>query len=232
MTRKSTESISGATALFLALGLLLAAWACQGQASLARRAAFKLPFAFKQEAPNGISRFSLVGALSGMRTVAADWVYIDMLQYFGDRRNRLDGHYQRLHGLVHELLWLDPYFHFGVQYGAAILCWNVDRPDEAIDILRKAIRADPAYPRYQQYLAAITYTKGSLMPETMSLLERLVQEPDRSEIVVRILGNLYLKYELWPKVRPYWTWVESFSQDPRTLGQARSALEQAARHGY
>jgi tetratricopeptide (TPR) repeat protein len=232
MTRKNTEGLGGLKAWALALLFLAAAWGCERAASRARKAAFKLPFAFSQEVPAGLSRFSLVGALAGMRTVAADWVYIDALQYYGAVQNRLDGRYRRLDGMARELLWLDPYFHFAVQWAAAVLCWNVERPSQAVDLLKRAVTADPGHPRYQQYLAAIAYEQGRFVPQTLGLLERLVQEPERSEILLRTLGNLYLKYGMWAKVRPYWTWVESVSDDPRTLELARAAEAEAVRHGY
>jgi tetratricopeptide (TPR) repeat protein len=213
-----------------ALFLLAAAWLCQAQAVRWQKRAFPVPFAFSLPLPPDLSRSSLVGALSGLRAPAADWMYIDLLQYFGNRVNRLDGRYRRVHGLAQEMLWLDPTFHFGVLDGAAILAWNVERPAEAIDLLQRAIAADPAYPRYQLYLGAITYTQGKAFPEAVRLMEALVREPGRPEILLRTLGNLYLKLHDWDKAQAYWRWVLTISDDPDTLKMAEASVEKAQRH--
>src|SRR5262245_5189993 len=110
MNARNTKSwpLFAAGALFL-----LSGFASQSGVE-AQAKAVSMPAALAQEAPKELSRFSLASALSGMRSVGADWAYIDALQYVGDHANLLDGRYKRTYPLYREILWLDPYFHFAV----------------------------------------------------------------------------------------------------------------------
>jgi tetratricopeptide (TPR) repeat protein len=216
----------------LVLSLFAAALLCLQMGTAEQRARSSLPFAFDQAPPARLSPFSLTGALSGMRTVAADWIYIDMLQYYGDRAMRSDNVYGKLRGMFEEILWLDPYYRFAVLYGASILGWNVGRIDEALDLLEKAAVLDPGFHRYRLYIAGLTFHKAKDKARAQRLLEAMVMEPGRPEILVRTLGQLYDKNRDWAQVRRYYRWVKSVSTDPRTLQQAREGLKKAARHGY
>jgi tetratricopeptide (TPR) repeat protein len=214
----------------VALLLLLAA-ALAGIARQARRDQAELPLAFLTPAPAKLSAFGFAGALAGMRRVAADWAYIEMLQYYGTGRNRLDNSFQGVIPLADEIFWLDPHFRFGILYTAAIMGFNEGHLAEAISLLQRAARTDPSYPRYRLYLAGLTYRKAHDDPRALQILELMVEEPDRPEILVRTLGNLYIKNKQWPKVRAYWMRVVMTDKDPRTLWEARLALAQAAQHG-
>jgi tetratricopeptide (TPR) repeat protein len=217
--------------LIIALLLLVAA-ALAGIARQSRRDQAELPLAFLTPAPPKLSAFGFTGALAGMRRVAADWAYIEMLQYYGTGRNRLDCGFQGVIPFAEEIFWLDPHFRFGILYTAAILGFNEGHLPEAISLLQRAARTDPGYPRYRLYLAGLTYRKAHDNPRALQILELMVQEPDRPEILVRTLGNLYIKNKDWPKVRAYWRRVVMTDKDPRTLWEARLALAQAAQHGY
>jgi tetratricopeptide (TPR) repeat protein len=217
--------------LAFALLLLLAA-GMAGLARQARRDQAELPLAFLTPAPSTLSAFGFTGALAGMRRVAADWAYIEMLQYYGTGSHRLDGCFQGVIPFAEEIFWLDPHFRFGILYTAAILGFNEGHLPEAISLLQRAARTDPSYPRYRLYLAGLTYRKAHDNPRALQILELMVEEPGRPEILVRTLGNLYIKNKDWHKVRAYWTRVALSDKDPRTLWEAHSALEQAAQHGY
>jgi tetratricopeptide (TPR) repeat protein len=219
--------------LLLAVVLLLVlAAGLAGIARQARRDQAELPLAFLTPAPANLSAFGFTGALAGMRRVAADWMYIEILQYYGTGRNRLDNQWQQVIPMSDELFWLDPHFRFGILYTAAIMGFNEGHLEEAISLLQRAARTDPGYPRYRLYLAGLTYRKAHDNPRALQILAMMVEEPDRPEILVRTLGNLYIKNKQWPKVRAYWTRVVMTDKDPRTLWEARLALEQAAQHGY
>ena len=163
-----------------------------------------------------------------MRRVAADWIYIDFLQYYGISANRFDGGFRRIYPLCSEMLWLDPYFHFGVLCGASVLGWNLNRIGEAQRLLRQAIEVDPAYPRYKLYLAALTYTRANHDRDAIHYLEYLVQQPDRPENLLRILGNLYVKVGDWSGAKRYWLWVRSNTADPATIRLQANSPGQAA----
>jgi uncharacterized protein HemY len=68
--------------------------------------------------------------------------------------------------------------------------------------------------------------------ESVRYLERLVQEKDRPENLVRILGNIYVKNKEWAKVRRHWTWALTVAKEGFTFRQAKAALDAASRHGY
>ncbi len=225
--------VAGASLKAGLLAVLLAgAWYCQQRGVAAEASSYDIPLAFDQAIPPRLSRFSFVAALGGMRCLAADWVYIDYLQYYGDWHMQRDANYQQLYPMFRELLWLDPYFRFAIEDGASILGWNLHRYGQAVDLLKRAISLDKQGNRYRLFMAALTYQRFNQSKKAIRYLEYLVAQPGRSEMLMRILGSLYLKDREWAKARAYWTWVEGVAHEPLTFHFARQSLAEVAAHGY
>lgn len=212
--------------------LLVGAWACQSLGLAARQSLNPLPFAFQRRPPAGLQPASLLGALSETRREAADWVYIDFLQYYGDMDQAFGPRWPRIKSMADEVLWLDPQFRFAVCYMAGALGWNNLRVDEAFDLLTEASRLDPTYTRYRLYLAGLAYKKMHDDRRAVMVLEAMATEPGRPEVLARTLGNLYMKRKEWDKARMWWLHVMQESQDRRTLDMAKKSLREIERHGY
>jgi tetratricopeptide (TPR) repeat protein len=215
-----------------ALGLLLTALlgGAVTSSELGRRAhggwrAYPLPLA--RPLPKGLKRFSLAAALGGQCRIAADWAYIDSLQYLGDVKNQTDGRFQKTYALYSEVLWLDPSFRHAGRQGIAVLGWFLHRPAEAGALSLQAMAADPHDFRYAAYYGALGYQEKLDPAGVVEALRPEVMRPDAPEMLLRIVGNVYLKARDWDGAIKYWSWIQRRSQDPITRRQADQALRKA-----
>lgn len=208
--------------------LALSGW-CLEQGTRAQTRVLTLPAAISQPLPPRLNRLSLIAGLGGMRTVGADATYIDALQYIGNSVYEENGHYPKTFSMYREVLWIDPYFHFAVLEGAAFLGWNVQRLSEAQDLLEAAMRVDPAFGRYKLYYAALAYQKVDSDPNrVLDVLRGEVRRPDAPDMLLRIVGNLYMKYHDWEGAKIYWSGVLVRTQNLETRMWALRQLKTLA----
>ncbi|OGS17648.1 MAG: hypothetical protein A2219_00995 [Elusimicrobia bacterium RIFOXYA2_FULL_50_26] len=100
---------------------------------------------------------------------------------------------------------LDPFFNYVYLYGAGALAWNLERTDEAVELLKKGISELDAYHanfgndvnepywRINLYLSAILYRKSGEFLKMTEVLEKAVRLPECPTIVKSILANIYQK---------------------------------------
>lgn len=215
-----------------ALGLVLlasgAVYALERGRS-AQQAWRRFPEPLRRELPADLTRVSLLAALGGQGRVAADWAYIDCLQYLGEPKNAEDGYFQKTLRLYREVLWLDPSFRHAGREGVSMLGWVLERPKEAGTLIELARRWDPLETRYPAYLAALGYKEKLDPAGVVKALSDEAMRPDAPEMLLRMLGNVYLKAGDLDGASQYWRWVLGRSKDPVTLRQARKALIQIHR---
>jgi hypothetical protein len=139
--------------------------------------------------------------------------------------NLQGGVYQDLYRHCQRVVQLDPFFSFAYLYGAGSLGWNLNRPDEAIELLRSGISnmenykaeitKDPRQPYWQfhLYLAALTYTKTGESDKMRELLETAVLQPECPNMVKVLLANIYQKDSLFLPALKLWLGIYD-SGDP------------------
>jgi len=100
---------------------------------------------------------------------------------------------------------LDPFFQYAYLYGAGALAWNLNRPDEAVELLKKGIdymenyRSDitkdvhESFWQLNLYMSAIVYRKMDDFKKMTYMLEVAVKQPDCPNIIKAILANIYQK---------------------------------------
>ena len=218
------SSLFGAALLFVAFFLAVLSLE-RGTAARARLQVLAPPM--DRPLPPGLTRFSLMAALGDHARVASDWAYIDCLQYLGDFVNRNDGRYGKTEALYREVLWLDPSFHHAVREGASILGFNQRRLDAAVGYLQDAIHYDPSHTRLQLYLVGLAYQKSDDPVAMIEVLRPELARPDAPEMLLRMVGNVYLKEKDWADAIKYWTWVRGRAKESRTLKMADQSLAQA-----
>jgi len=146
----------------------------------------------------------LSGIILGMRRMAADIAWIQLMQYYGtpetdESGKEIDFHgedygggkYYEVLSLTQRVIRLDPYFHYAYLYSAGALAWNLNRPEEAISLLKEGISNDPKYWRFRLYLGAIIYLQLKKFDKMVILLEEAVKYPDCPSLVKVILANIY-----------------------------------------
>lgn len=148
----------------------------------------------------------LSGIIFGMRRMAADIAWIQLMQYYGtletdESGKEIDFHgedygggkYHEVLNLTQRVIRLDPYFHYAYLYSAGALAWNLNRPEEGIILLHEGIRNDPKYWRFRLYLGAVIYQQLGKFEKMLFLLEETKKYPDCPNLVKVILSNIYEK---------------------------------------
>lgn len=120
---------------------------------------------------------------------------------------------------------LDPYFSYAYLYGAGALAWNLNRPEEATDLLMQGIQSMEKYRfqstrdihqpfwQYHLYLAAIEYRRSGEHEKMLALLESAVRQPQCPNMVKIILANIFQKENM--NIAALKMWLEVYdSGDP------------------
>lgn len=175
------------------------------------------PFAFRDS----------VMAAAGLRAMAADLAWVQLLQYmagnlpeFPDRPGR---RHDRVLELSRRVFRLDPSFRRAVLYGASVLGWfeEVDRPHEAAQLLQEAIQRRPEEPLFKLYLAALAFKQRGQDEQMVALLERAFDDPTTPSTMKAILASLYARRGEDEKALATWQRILSNPQDESEHGRAR-----------
>jgi tetratricopeptide (TPR) repeat protein len=205
--------MSRAPALPLALALFAAAAGMSGAFHRPLWPVFQRPV---------LEEFAVADAgfvASGLRRFGADLAFIQMLQYYaheeegreagpGERAQhfhmggegtadlhpevRLES-FPRLREHVLRIGSLDPYFHYAFLFGAGALGFNLNRADEALEVLRAGAAADPEFWQYRLYAGAVAYRRSADLDKAAALLEEAMHHPDCPTLLQNILANIHLK---------------------------------------
>ena len=172
--------------------------------------------------PSQVSRDLSLLSL-GMRRLAADVAFIQLLQYYGtpeylEEESR--GFYSELYGRSLRVLALAPAFRYAALYSAGALAFNLHRPDEAVALLEYALGRDPKQWSYHTYLAAIAYQKEKDFPRLIDRLQEASRDPDCPALFKNMLAGIYKKQGRHQEaIRIYRQLLESRDPDYRIHAQ-------------
>jgi len=121
----------------------------------------------------------------GYRNLAADIIWFNTIDYFG-RHYQTDRNYHWLGHMCGLVTDLNPRARDVFEFCGLMLAWEAEAAQEAVDLMTKAIEAEPDYWRYQ-YMRGFTYmyfledaerarddfTSASKTPEAPDFLARL-----------------------------------------------------------
>jgi hypothetical protein len=143
---------------------------------------------------SGLQDVSLMTA--GFRPLAADLAWIELLQYVGGGflpgEDRTRG-YAELESMTLRVTRIDPYFRHAYLYSGSMLAFfrNINRPQEALDVLFEGIKNNPEYWPLRTTAAAIGFQKADQFDRMALALEASIQYPDCPSLVKSILANGY-----------------------------------------
>jgi len=190
-------------------------------------------------------------ALAGLRRFGADLAFIQMLQYYArtDERQEAEEPGERAHHfhmggegaadlhpevrlgdfpLLREHILrigaLDPYFHYAYLFGAGALAFNLNRPDEAMEVLRAGAAADPTFWQYRLYAGAIGFRRNAELDKVVPLLEEAMRYPDCPTLLQNILANIYLKQGNRDRAAEVFRHIVAASRDEGYVAHARRKL--------
>ncbi len=187
----------------------------------------------------GYGLLDLSGIIFGMRRMVANITWIQLLQYYGTPEVEHEhkengcplckdyggGKYYDLLSLTQRIVRLDPYFYYAYLYSAGALAWNLNRPEEAILILKEGIHNNPKYWRFRLYLAAIIYKQLNKFDKMVVLLEEAVKYSDCPSMVKVILANIYEKQNRYLDSLKIWLEVLTSKDESYRLLAEKKILE-------
>ncbi|MBI5202230.1 MAG: hypothetical protein HY925_11630, partial [Elusimicrobia bacterium] len=173
----------------------------------------------------------------GMRRLAADVDFIRLLMYYGaeeaghehatheNEYHSAGGEYPELAPRAIRILDLDPWFEYAAQYAAAALAFNLEKPDEALAVLRHASARDPKNWQYRAYVAAIGFRRAGDMARVRDELLPVTRDPECPVMLKHIVA--YIEKKLGHReeaIRLYRDIMQS--RDKGYRGLAEKALQE------
>ncbi len=192
-----------------------------------------------------------VGIILGLRRVVSDIAWIQLLQYYGSEPKEIGeednddthnhflehmtkiqpGKYKLLLNYCQRVVRLDHLFSYVYFYGSSALAWNVERPDEGLQLIEEGKR----YLEYQKndpntdywdlirYQQAIYYKLGGKYKEMLDELKDIVDRGKAPYMVKAILANLYKKFGEYEKSLEIW-YELLYCDDPNYVSRAKKQI--------
>ena len=152
----------------------------------------------------------LILILMGFRNLASDIALIELIQYtsseYSERKDSGGTLYRLFKQHALRVIRIDPYNRPAYLFSAGILAWfkPINRPQEAIDILREGLRYDPTYWQYTLYIGAIAYTREGNIEKMINMMEIAITHPDCPAHVKQLVANVCKKHGYYDKAIAIW----------------------------
>jgi len=161
----------------------------------------------------------------GLRKLGADINFIRLLQYYGSDEEPLSssggtpdvppsggfgyggGVYSEFLPRLKHITSLDPYFKYAFLYGAGVLAFNLERPEDALAVLEEARRSMPDEWQFGKYMAAIGYKNAREPEKVADVLDSIVTQPgtpvmlkQQAAFLNKRIGRLKRAYEIYSDI--------------------------------
>jgi tetratricopeptide (TPR) repeat protein len=191
-----------------------------------------------------VARLSDFGGIAlGFRKLTADIAWIQTVLYYGTHEEETDaevqenggGRYPLFLAYCQRVAQIDPYYKHLYYYGGGVLGWNLNRLDEAEQLLREGVAAYPKEWRFQQFLAGLAFQKNHNINKLAEFLQGFVYADDCPNLLRSILANIFKKQKRYLEAIRVWTIVYE-TNDPiyhdRSLSQIKELYPLAKEIGH
>ena len=238
------------------LAAAVLAWAAGGFAVRDFRSSFPPPY--EMRVPAGGTTGDMLALALGARRLFADLWFIRLMQYYGTREfteySTEPGHEHHIHSedergraqcdhgeafgrggyplflpLARHVLEVDPGFTAAGLYGAASLAFNLERPAEAEELLRYALKYSPREWKYLNMLAAIGYSKSKNPTAVFEAIEPILKDPDCPVMLKQLAAFLNKKSGNYAAAAAIYADIAATSRDEAYVKNARRELEKLSR---
>lgn len=142
-------------------------------------------------------------SISGFKSLTADFLWIDIVQYIGNKKNKNDK-YKDLYPKVIDLVTIDPNYTYAYLGVSGMLLFEMQEPDKAIELIKLGIKNNPKFWQLNLYLAAYTYSKAGNIKMAVNNTEMAVNQEGHPPLLERMLSSMYLKLAENKKESSYW----------------------------
>jgi tetratricopeptide (TPR) repeat protein len=185
----------------------------------------------------------------GARRLFADLWFVRLLQYYGSQEDVEEGeaeectdhpgeiHHHHHHGINGEgryqeffararhILELDPHFSAAGLYGAGSLAFNLNRPEQAQQLLDFAITHSPREWKYLTLLAAIGYSKAKEPMKVAEAIRPVLKDPDCPVMLKQLAAFLNKRAGNYAAAAAIYADIAATSRDAAYVSNARRELE-------
>lgn len=183
----------------------------------------------------------------GSRRLFADLWFIRLMQYYGTREfhgdeEAGDGHhhhdehenygggsYPLFLPMARHVLEVDPAFTAAGLYAAASLAFNMQRGEEAQELINYALKYNPREWKYLTMLAAIGYSKAQNPVAVAEAIAPILKDPDCPVMLKQLAAFLNKKSGNYAAAAAIYADIAATSRDEAYVKNARRELEKLAR---
>lgn len=182
----------------------------------------------------------------GMRRLAADLNLVRLLVYYGTpeeagviveepgshpftgmehvEKSWGGGVYPEMASRAERILDIDPGFTYVALYTAGALAFNLNRPGDALAVLRYALARDPDNFELKEYVAAVGFHEHGNREEVARILEPMLSKPDCPTMIKSMMASLYLRMGRRAKAISLYRDILETSRDAGYRNLARNKL--------
>jgi hypothetical protein len=181
----------------------------------------------------------------GMRRQAADLELIRLIVYYGTpetgskddyepeefdpahpERHFGGGQYPSMLRRAKAIVDTDPAFVYPVLFASGALAFNLNRPDEALDLLAYALARNPGNVEFQSYVGAIGFHQKGDAKSVIALLEPALSSPDCPSMIKSMMAFLYKRTNQRAKAVALYRDIAGNSRDAGYRAIARKMLQE------
>jgi len=142
--------------------------------------------------PKVSSAMRALAFLGGQKVLVGHIFWIHVAQYYGDTDNARD-RYAQIYDFCSLASDLNPRLTGIYTFGAAVLAFHVNRPEEAFRLLAKGIQANPEELGLKNLYAAVLFRHSENYERAVPFLEAQIRMGEAPTMLVNILANTYAK---------------------------------------
>jgi len=179
--------------------------------------------------PKVSSAMRALAFLGGQKVLVGHIFWIHVAQYYGDTDNARD-RYASMYDFCSLASDLNPRLTGIYTFGAAVLAFHVNRPEEAFRLLAKGIQANPQELGLKNLYAAILFRHSANYERAVPFLEAQIRMGEAPTMLVNILANTYAKVgRTQDAIRVWRTILTTAKTDEQRIIAAKELQELYAR---
>ncbi len=203
------------------------------------------PIGMRLRADSAVGDAALMGL--GMRRLAADLGLVRLLLYYGTpeeagvvkeepgshpftgrehvEKSYGGGVYRELAPRAERVLDIDPSFTYVALYASGALAFNLNRPDEALQVLQYALARNPDNLDLKSYAAAVGFQVHGDAGAVIRLLGPTLSRPDCPTMIKSMVAFLLLRQGRRAEAIALYLQIIETSRDPGYVSTARRMLD-------
>lgn len=152
-------------------------------------------------------------ATVGFRELAADWLWFQAVQYYGEYRQGRHG-LEYFRGMIRNVNALDPRFLEAHRFGALVLATDMDDVPGALDVLQRGIAANPGRWLLPFEVGFVHYLLRRDVPRAAVWFDAAARAPDADDFARRFAAFAHRRAGQPEVARALWSHLRETTSSP------------------